>query len=165
LFGEDDPGVLDGPYTDYDAFLNAELPPFLSISGRFIHFDNTGYILSSRVDCRVLPVDSVSTFELLELSADVNVKDWIRYHNADFGNEYARIQPERHAMLSGSVRLIGVRVEHEARPYGLAEEVNLQVVYYRLKAEELLFEGGVRMPSVETQEHSCFVGDGFGRGE
>jgi len=162
----DDPVRLDDSYTDYDAYLNAFTPRFSSVSGRYIHFDDTRYVLFSKVSCRTLPVDSVRTLKLLELPGDVNVREWIRYHNADFGNEYSDIDPEEHALQSGTVRLADVRVVEESfseyGPEGQETKLTKQRVYYRLVAEDLRFEEGPDVPSVETQEHSCFVGNESG---
>lgn len=157
----DETRVLDGSYTDYNTYLNAELVPLPAFSARSLHFDETRYVLASEVDCRVLPVDSISMLKLLEIPSGVDVEAWIRYRNADFGNEYKEIEPEVHELLSGSARLTDVRVEEETRSYG-EEEVDVQRVYYRLIGENLEFAGNLEVPSVQTQEHFCFVGDGFG---
>jgi len=153
--------TLDSAYTDYSTYANAELVPFPAVSARSLHFHDTRYVLVFEVDCRELPVEDVSTFELLEVPSGGDVEKWIRYRNADFGNEYMDIEPRRRALVAGTVRLVDVRVEKEARPYG-EQEINLQRVYYRLKTEGFVFEGGLNVPSVQTEAHSCFVGDGFG---
>ncbi|MGI9175583.1 MAG: hypothetical protein ACR2GR_09735 [Rhodothermales bacterium] len=161
FLGEDGPAALDGPYTDYDAYLNAELVPFPPFSARLLHFDGTRYLLAFRVECAALPVDSVHAVELLELESGIDLEAWVTYHNADFGNEYADVEPARHALRSGTVRLADVRVEEETRRYG-ERDITVQAVSYRLEAEGLLFDGGVAVPSVQTEQHTCYVGDGFG---
>ena len=162
VFEEGGPVLLDGPYTDYDAFQGAERPPFPSLSNRLLHFDGTRYLLSFRVECATLPVDSVQAVELLRLERGVDVATWVLYHHADFGNEYADIEPERYALRSGTARLTDVEVEEVMHRYWTGEEVTATAVRYRLEAEALVFDGA-RVPSVRTERHTCFAGDGFGR--
>lgn len=153
-----DKRVLDGPYTDYDTYLNAELVSFPNVSARSIHFDGTVFVLSSEVNCGELPLNSVSELDLLEVPSGVNVVQWIRYRNADFGNEYSGIEAEKHELISGSVRLLDVRIEKEKYPLYDGQEVERETVFYRIEAENLVFEGDLKVPSVRTEEHSCFVG-------
>ncbi len=161
LVNDADQITLAGPYTDYDALSQAELPPFPPFSERFIHFEGTSYVLHSVVSCRTQAVDTLHVFELLELDRDVDVKAWITYYNADFGNEYTRIEPQRHALQSGEARLADVRVEEQEFPYRQGQTVTVDVMYYRLDARELRFENAY-VPLVQTEEHRCFIGDGFG---
>ena len=157
----EDDSILDGAYTDYDTYLNAELTPFPPFSARSLHFHGTRYVLSFEVDCRAHPVETVGTLELLAVPPGVDVEAWIRYRNADFGNEYMDIKPQRHAFVAGATRLTDVRVEEETRRYG-GEEVSVQRVYYRFESEDLAFEGGLKVPSIQTEVHYCFVGNGLG---
>ena len=162
IISDDGLFTLDGPYTDYDAFSQAELAPFPPFSGRFIHFEGTPFVLHAGVRCRTQAVDTLDMFELLELEPGVDVEKWIFYHHADFGNEYADVEPRRHTLRSGTARLVDVRVEQQELAYKPGPPVTVDVMYYRLEAQRLLFENA-HVPSVQTEEHRCFLGDGFGR--
>ena len=159
---ESTPPVLDGPRRDYTAFTNLPPPPGgRPVSGRFIYFEGTRYVLSIEVGCQTWSADVPESLDpehvrLLRLPSDINVQEWIRKHHADYLTEYMDILPQRHALMSGTAKLFDISTE--VQPYRWSDtEPRRRKVSYRFRGKRLVFEGGARIPEVQTGEHSCFT--------
>ena len=152
---------LSSDFSDNNMFRNSERLSYNPIQGRWIHFEGTTSIISLSVDCSQMPSITLTDAALLALPMGTDVEQWMIYHNADFGNQYANIHPIRAESLWGRIHFTDSRYEYDLVGPRIDQRY-IFVVRYHLELEELVFTDGTGISNIETIEHNCYPGDGWG---
>ncbi len=153
--------LVAGPYADFDVYQNAERVPWPFNQGRWLRFEGERSIVEVSIDCSELPFLNLKSLFLLEVPDSVDVDQWMRYKNADFGNEYTSIKAD-------TVFAVAAAVDSPTRvlSYRLSDPItNPRYIFelrYALSISQLTFENGIGVEQLVTEEHECFPGDGWG---
>ena len=159
--------LLIGPFTDNDVYTNSERWSWPFIQGRMLHSTGMNYVVEMGIDCQALPELNVTDFYMLHVADSVNIQDWMRYRNYDvhsISKPYLDAPVDTIRALSGIVDLINPELKYRliSEHYPEPRSRYIYELNYSLQYQDLVFENGMGIESVMTEQHFCFPGDGFG---
>ena len=127
----------------------------LALSERWYHFQDTSFMLTSRVECQNPPEVVVTDLVLYSFPDTIDVKWWMSNQRLDWVTPYNRIKPDKSAALSGSIQFS--EAEFYIEQWGTNSDwYDVLTVGYRLNFKDLVFANGIRIPGLESERYRCF---------
>lgn len=139
--------VLTGPFFEKGVYSGSELSHPLGFNAQFFHQIGTHSFVAMRSDCQTVGEIHLTDLALYTLPDSVDVRAWMGYRFADFGNWADDIDPVRTPASRVEGRIL------DARDVVAADSVFL-ALSYRLRLSAL-FADGTALPVLETSELTC----------